>query len=102
GLFIVIGLEGHHGIFREVALTANQNPFARPVVISGLIIVLLSLVLVRWIGLWGLIVAPGLVQICFNNWWTVLVGLRSIESSPGYYVSWLVGLRRPQITSASD
>lgn len=101
-LFIVIGLEGHHGIFRELALTANQNPFARPVVISGIIVVILSLILVRWIGLWGLILAPGLVQICFNNWWTVLVGLRSIESSPVGYLSSLVGLRRLRITRASS
>ena len=78
GLFVVIGLEGHHAIFREITLTSHRNPFALPVVLSGILIGILTLVLVRWIGLWGLILAPGLVQICFNNWWTVLVGLHSM------------------------
>ena len=87
GLFLVIGLEGHHAIFREITLTANQNPFAKPVIVSGLIIVCLSIALVQRIGVWGLILAPGIVQICFNNWWTVLVGLRSIGSTAGDYVS---------------
>jgi O-antigen/teichoic acid export membrane protein len=90
-LFIFVGLEGHHAIFREIALTANQNPFAKPVIISGLLIVLLSIILVRWIGLWGLILAPGIVQLCFNNWWTVLVGLRSMGSSAGDYFKGLFG-----------
>jgi O-antigen/teichoic acid export membrane protein len=101
GLFVVIGLEGHHAIFREITLTANQNPFAKPVIISATLIVLLSLILVRWIGLWGLIIAPGIVQICYNNWWTVLVGLRSMGNSIGDYVLSLVGLDRARLFSAT-
>jgi O-antigen/teichoic acid export membrane protein len=85
GLFAVIGLEGHHAVFRELTLSSHQNPFALPVVASGILIVVLCALLVRWIGLWGLIVAPGVVQLCFNNWWTVLVGLRSMGASPGEY-----------------
>ena len=94
GLFAVIGLEGHHAIFREITLTSHRNPFAAPVVISGALIVLLSLILVQWIGLWGLILAPGVIQICFNNWWTVVVGLRSMENSGEDYVFGLLGLNR--------
>jgi O-antigen/teichoic acid export membrane protein len=94
GLFIVTGLEGHHAIFREITLTSHRNPFAKPVVIAGILIVLLSLILVRWIGLWGLILAPGIVQICFNNWWTVLVGLRSMGVPAVDYIPGLLGLRK--------
>ncbi len=90
-LFVVIGLEGHHGIFREVALTAHENPFAMPVVVSGILIVCLAWVLVQWIGIWGLVVAPGIVQICFNNWWTVAVGFRSFGAS---WRDYLFGLFR--------
>jgi hypothetical protein len=93
GLFTVVGLEGHHAIFREITLTSHRNPFAKPVVIAGILIVLLSLILVRWIGLWGLILAPGIVQICFNNWWTVLVGLRSMGNSVADYIFSLFGLK---------
>jgi len=91
-LFVVVGLEGHHAIFREITLTSHRNPFAKPVVIAGILIVLLSLILVQWIGLWGLILAPGIVQICFNNWWTVLVGLRSMGNSAADYIFSLFGL----------
>jgi O-antigen/teichoic acid export membrane protein len=90
-LFLVGALEGHHGIFRELAVTAHRNPFATPVVVSGLLIVILSSVLVARIGLWGLIIAPGLVQICFNNWWIVLVGLRSMDSTVSEYLGGLFG-----------
>ena len=85
-LFIVAALEGHHGVFRELAVTAHRNPFAGPVIISGILIVIFSIVVVRQIGLWGLILVPGIVQISFNNWWTVRVGLKTMGSSAGEYL----------------
>ena len=66
-LFLVGALEGHHGIFRELAVTAHRNPFATPVIISGALIVILSICLVPRIGLWALILFPCLIQICYNN-----------------------------------
>ena len=99
GLFTVIGLEGHHAIFREIALTSHWNPFAKPVMIAAVLIVLLSLILVQRIGLWGLIIAPGIVQLCFNNWWTVLIGLRSTGNTVEDYVFALFGLRRSPSSS---
>ncbi|MEO8044791.1 MAG: O-unit flippase-like protein [Spartobacteria bacterium] len=98
GLFIVTGLEGHHGLFRELAVTAHRNPFAAPVVVSGILIVLFSLLLVPRIGLWGLIVVPGIIQLSFNNWWTVLVGLRSMGSSTSDYLRGLFGRTDPAPT----
>ncbi len=97
-LFIVGALEGHHGIFRELAVTAHRNPFAIPVVVSGALIVLLSSLLVPQIGMWGLILVPGVVQICFNNWWIVLIGLRSIGSNFREYGSGLFGTRTRGLT----
>ena len=91
-LFVVGALEGHHGIFRELAVTAHRNPFALPVVVSGVMIVLMSSLLVPQVGLWGLILVPGVVQICFNNWWIVLEGLRSMGSNFRAYLSALFGL----------
>jgi hypothetical protein len=102
GLFVVIALEGHHAVFREITVASNRNPFARPVVIAGVLIVLLSVVLVRWIGVWGLILAPGLVQLSFNNWWTVLVGLRSMHSSTRSYLSALFAMDRAKISLANS
>ncbi len=94
-LIIVVGLEGHHAIFRELTLTTHYNPFTIPVVIAGACVVLLTLILVPVIGVWALVVAPGVVQLCFNNWWTVLVGLRSIDLSAGAYLTRLFAFHRP-------
>ena len=91
GLFVVTGLEGHHGVFRELAITAHRNPFAGPVVVSGILIVLLSSFLVPKIGIWHSDPGPGVVQLSFNNWWTVLVGLRSMGRSVGDYLRGLAG-----------
>lgn len=99
-LFAVTGLEGHHGVFRELAVTAHRNPFAAPVVISGLLIVLLSVLLVPRIGLWGLVLVPGIVQLSFNNWWTVRVGLQSMGSSVSDYLKGLFG--RPMTTARAS
>ncbi|MDQ3198592.1 MAG: hypothetical protein M3Q46_05280 [Verrucomicrobiota bacterium] len=99
-LFIVTGLEGHHGVFRELAVTAHRNPFAAPVVVSGGLIVLLNVLFVPKIGVWALILVPGIVQLSFNNWWTVKVGLESMGSSTNDYLRGLFG-RNPRIAQAS-
>lgn len=98
-LFLVGALEGHHGIFRELAVTAHRNPFAIPVLVSGILIVILSLLLVPRIGLWALVLVPGVVQISFNNWWTVLVGLRSMGSSTSDYLKGLFMREKPRFTA---
>jgi hypothetical protein len=90
-LFLIIGLEGHHAVFRELTLTSHRNPFPLPVVLSGISIVLLGILFVPRIGLWALILVPGVVQLCFNNWWTVVVGLRSIGASVADYPTALFG-----------
>jgi len=92
-LFLIVGLEGHHALFREIALASHRNPFALPVIVSGAIIVLLSLTLVPYFGLWAVIVVPGIVQLCFNNWWTILIGLKSIDSSIRDYATTLFSPR---------
>lgn len=91
-VFIIGVLEGHHGIFRELAVTAHRNPFATPIVSSGLLIVALSLILVPRYGIWALVLVPGIVQLTFNNWWIVRVGLKSMGRNFREYLTSLVGL----------
>ncbi|MBA3961639.1 MAG: hypothetical protein H0X40_07030 [Chthoniobacterales bacterium] len=98
-VFVVGGLEGHHGIFRELAVTAHRNPFAAPVVISGLAIVILSFLIVPYAGLWALVLVPGVVQLSFNNWWIVKVGLRSMGASGWDYGRGLLGRGRTRLSA---
>ena len=99
-LFVVTALEGHHGIFRELAVTAHRNPFAIPVITSGLLIVISNFLFVPRFGLWALVLIPGIIQLCFNNWWTVLVGLKSMENTSSGYIRGLLGRKPPVVTTS--
>jgi O-antigen/teichoic acid export membrane protein len=77
-MLIIVGLEGHHGLYRELAMTSNQNPFVKPILISGVAIIALTVFLVPYLGVWGLVGAHGLVQLSYNNWWVVLKGIHSL------------------------
>ncbi len=83
-LGVVIWLENHHGLYSGLVLTENRNPFIFPALISGIFVVALGWVAAgRW-GVVGLIGAQAIVQAAWNNWWTVLRGMKGLRSpSPG-------------------
>jgi O-antigen/teichoic acid export membrane protein len=68
---LIFGLEMHHVLYAGLVISENQNPFVAPAILSGLSTVLLSVVLTPRMGVWGMLVAQGFVQACFNNWWTI-------------------------------
>lgn len=74
-------LEMHHTQYATLVLSANSNPFVKPAIISGTLIALTSWFLVVPLGIVGIVISSGIVQLSFNNWWTVLVGLRTIRST---------------------
>ncbi len=77
-LLIIQLLEMHHGLYGELVYSENVNPFVRPALISGATIVILSLVFAPRFGLWGMLLATGAVQLCFNNWWPVRRAIRGL------------------------
>jgi O-antigen/teichoic acid export membrane protein len=85
---LVIGLEMHQFLYATLVVSENQNPFVAPSLITGAVTVLLSLLLTPHIGIWGMLLAQGLTQACFNNWWTVY---RAIN---GLGLSWTAYWRR--------
>jgi hypothetical protein len=85
-LLLVVGLEAHHSLYRELVLTANVNPFVRPMLLTAGASLTLVCVLSPSLGTWGLILAPGLAQLLFNNWWIVLTGVRSLGLAARNYV----------------
>lgn len=92
-LIVVIGLESHTALYRELVQTANLNPFVKPILLSALVSVLLAMVLAPQIGIWGILIAPGVAQLCFNNWWIVVTGIRSLEMTGSEYVARLLRFR---------
>jgi O-antigen/teichoic acid export membrane protein len=63
-------LETNHGNAANILLTKNEVPFFRASLISGsatVFILATFLEYTHW-GVWGLLLAPGIAQGCYQNW----------------------------------
>jgi len=67
-LGVIFLLEMNHSIAATYITTKNEVPFLRAALYSGVLTVGLSFLLVSVWGVWGLILAQGLVQAAYNNW----------------------------------
>lgn len=67
---LVISLEGNHSIFASLIVSKNEVPFVSAALISGSIIALLTFLVLQYTdwNLLGVVLAQGIVQICYNNW----------------------------------
>jgi O-antigen/teichoic acid export membrane protein len=92
-LLVTQMLEMHHSLYGGLVLTENYNPFLRPALISGVLIVTLSCILTPRIGLYGMICSTALVQACFNNWWPVWRGVEGLHIGQRRYWRYFFGLR---------
>jgi len=83
-LALVVMLEMNHSNAAFVITTANDVPFVVPSLLSGIAIVLLSMILVRnGAGALGAILAQGLVQAAYSNWKWPLMAWRGIQDGVG-------------------
>jgi O-antigen/teichoic acid export membrane protein len=66
---IISFLESNHGIAAGVLLTNNEVPFFKASLTSAAvtIILLLSMFYIFHMGLWAMVLAPGIAQL-YNNW----------------------------------
>ncbi len=85
-LFLVRFLEAHHTSHGTLVVTGNRVPFVVPALLSGGAILILSAITAPRYGMWAVVLVPGLVQAAWNNWWTVLLGLRGLSMSLGGYL----------------
>ncbi len=73
-MIIVVGiislLEENHGIAGGFLLSKKEVPYFKASLISGFATVILLIVFVKYLhwDIWGMILAPGLVQIVYQNW----------------------------------
>lgn len=76
-------LEKNHSLAASFIQSANRIPFFIPSLVSGAVVVVLlwiSLGLLHW-GLWSLILAPGIVQLAYQNWKWPLEIIREIRQA---------------------
>ncbi|MBB3195165.1 O-unit flippase-like protein [Roseateles terrae] len=67
-LGVIMLLELNHSLAAGYLTTRNHVPFVRAGLLSGVLICLTSLALVKPFGVAGLIAAQGVVQLAYNNW----------------------------------
>jgi len=78
---IVAFLETNHGLAAQMILTKNEVPFAKASIISGLAAIGLLFISLKFttIGIWGMILAPGIAQIVYQNWKWPLVVIKDLK-----------------------
>lgn len=69
-LAIIYFLELIHSVCATIITTGNKIPFVKPALISGFLIIILSFSLLKFtdLGIIGLILAQGIIQLMYNNW----------------------------------
>ena len=71
GLYCVVSLlEQNHSLFAGIIALNNSIPYVKPSIISGGIIVVGYYIVLRFtnIGLYAMVLIPGIVQLSYNNW----------------------------------
>lgn len=69
-MLIIAFLERNHSIAGGFLLSKNEVPFFKAAMISGAATVVVLFVLLEFghLELWGMILAPGIVQLVYQNW----------------------------------
>ncbi len=82
-MLLIACLEMNHSVAAHFLTTLNKVPFAGASIVSGLAIVGLGIALCAWtaLGLWGIVIAQGLVQLAYNNWKWPLDALRELDTT---------------------
>lgn len=81
-LYLINLLEKNHAIAGSFLLMKNEVPFFKAAIISGLATVAVLFVFMYYLkmGLWGMILAPGVVQLAYQNWKWPLVLIKDLKS----------------------
>lgn len=92
-ILLVIYLESNHSNSSTLITTKNEVPFVSSALLSGLGVLLLGLISVKYLsmGILGLILSQGLVQLSYNNWKWPKEILRDLDTT--YFEIIKIGLR---------
>lgn len=68
---LILALEGNHSNFATLITTKNEVPFVAAGLISGGVIAFFTFLSLRFtgMGLLGVVLCQGVVQLCYNNWY---------------------------------
>jgi O-antigen/teichoic acid export membrane protein len=80
-LIIISFLEINHSLAGGILLTKNEVPFFKAALLAGGVTIILLLFLFKYtdIGIWAMILAPGIAQGLYQNWKWPLVVFNELE-----------------------
>lgn len=84
--FFILLLELNHSGFSQFYLTRNHIPFLIPSLISGICLILSGIYFGNIFGALGLILAQGIIQIMYNNWFPVYVVFKELKFEKNNYI----------------
>lgn len=92
-ILVMLFLEMNHSNFATLITTKNEVPFVAPAIISGFFIIVFSLISITYfeLGLIGIILSEGVVQLLYNNWKWPIVVLKDLNITIFEYV--YIGLK---------
>ncbi len=73
-------LELHHVTHATIYTATNHIPFVLPSLLSGVLIVAGGWFLINDYGLWGIVLVQFLVQLSFNNWYSVWLNYKLLNN----------------------
>lgn len=92
-LLIINFLEMNHSIAATMITTKNIIPFLKPSLISGVLIVILTVISLKYtkLEIYGVLLSQGVVQLIYNNWkWPVEI---SKDLSTNYLSILKIGMK---------
>jgi O-antigen/teichoic acid export membrane protein len=87
---VMMTLETHHVAHASLTMASGHIPFVRTAIVAGVLNLVVSLILVRWLGLLGIALGTMLVQMLTNNWYAPHVTLRLLGISARSYLRAMV------------
>ena len=81
-ILLIALLEKNHAIAGGFLLSKNEVPFFKAAIISGVATITLLFIFIKFLhwGVWGMILAPGIVQIAYQNWKWPYVLIKQLNS----------------------
>ena len=81
-LLIIAFLEKNHAIAGGFILSRNEVPFYKASLVAGIITVVLLFIFLKIfnLGVWAMIISPGIAQLVYQNWKWPLVVIRELNN----------------------
>ncbi len=79
-------VDRHDSMHAQIYSTTNKIPFYITIIITGLVNLGLIILLIDTLGIWTFVVAAAVSNLLINNWWNVMVSLKSLKTNKFKYL----------------